>query len=200
MSIDEGYVKYDSNWTRAPAVDSRVTTLLDRWRRSLFDAKLIGYDPDHEVGYGNLSIRYGDGGFVISGTQTGHLANTTGEHYCRVTAYDIDANRVRCEGPCQASSEALTHAALYGLDPRINAVVHVHSEALWSAHRDRLPTTRADVAYGTPAMAREFERLYRDGGLAGERLAVMAGHAQGLVAIGDTLADAAGRILALASA
>ena len=37
-------------------------------------------------------------------------------------------------------------------------------------------------------------------GLAGERLAVMAGHAQGLVAIGGTLADAAGRILALASA
>lgn len=32
MSIDEAYVKYDSNWTRAPAVDSRVTTLLDRWR------------------------------------------------------------------------------------------------------------------------------------------------------------------------
>ena len=200
MNVDEGYVKYDSNWTRAPAVESRVVTLLDRWRRSLFDAKLIGYDTDLEVGYGNLSIRYGDIGFIISGTQTGHLANTTGEHYCRVTGYDIDVNRLQCEGPCQASSEALTHAALYGLDPRINAVVHVHSEALWSAHRDRLPTTRADIRYGTPAMAHEFERLYRAGDLARERLAVMAGHAQGLIAVGGTLADAAGRILNLASA
>ena len=200
MNIDEGYVKYDSTWTPAPAIDARVSGLLDRWRRRLFAVGLIGHDPDLDVGYGNLSVRYGEAGFVISGTQTGHLADTSGEHYCRVTAYDIDANRVRCEGPCQASSEALTHAALYGLDPRINAVVHVHSETLWSAHRDRLPTTRPDVAYGTPAMAHEFERLYRDEGLARERLAVMAGHEQGLVAIGGTLADAAGRILDLASA
>lgn len=200
MTVDEGYVKYHSNWTRGPAVDSRVAALLDRWRRRLFDAGLIGYDTDLDVGYGNLSIRYGDGGFVISGTQTGHLADTAGEHYSRVTGYNIDANRVCCEGPCQASSEALTHAALYGLDPRINAVVHVHDETLWSTYRDQLPTTGADVAYGTPAMAREFERLYRTGSLARERLAVMAGHAQGLVAVGRTLADAADRILDLTSA
>ena len=46
--------------------------------------------------------------FVISGTQTGSVAQTGGQHYARVTDYDIDANRVSSTGPVEASSESLT--------------------------------------------------------------------------------------------
>lgn len=196
--VDEGYVKYQSVWTRGPAPDAASVAELDRCRRRLFDAGLIGYDERQRVGYGNLSKRIaGTPQFVISGTQTGHLPTTCGEHYALVSAVDIDANVVHCAGPVQASSEAMTHAALYRLDERINAVVHVHSNALWRRFRDELPTTDASVAYGTPSMAHEFERLWTSTAFASQGVAVMAGHDDGIVAIGTSLDEATDRIMAL---
>jgi ribulose-5-phosphate 4-epimerase/fuculose-1-phosphate aldolase len=153
------------------------------------------------VGYGNLSVRAeGFPRFIISGTQTGHIARTNASHYALVTDYDIDANCVTCEGPVQASSEALTHAAIYELDESIAAVVHIHSEPLWRALKDRIPTTGSDVAYGTPAMAREFKRLYVETDLPARAIAVMAGHPEGIVAFAADIEQATRKVLALAAA
>ena len=91
----------------------------------------------------------------------------------------------------------MTHAALYDLDASIMAVVHVHHRDAWQRYRDVLPTTCAEVAYGTPAMADEFVRLYRDTAFARDGVAVMAGHEEGIVSIGATLGQAAGRVLSL---
>lgn len=201
MSIDEGYIKFHSDWTAGAAADPTLVALLDRWRRPLFDAGLIGHYDELGVGYGNLSVRVDDGReFVISGTQTGRVATTTGQHYAQVTGYDIGANRVTSTGPVEASSESLTHAAIYELDPAINAVVHVHSAPLWQACLGRLPTTADDISYGTPEMAREFERLYRETDFAVGGIAVMAGHEEGIIAFGASLEEAAKRILRLAPA
>ena len=140
----------------------------------------------------------GDGDtFVISGTQTGHIARTDESHYARVTRCDIPANRVHCEGPVQASSEALTHAAIYALDPAIGAVVHVHDAALWRDLGGRIPTTSGDVPYGTPEMAQEFRRLYEETDFPAVGVAVMGGHEEGLVSFGTDVAEAAERILGL---
>ena len=196
--IDEGYVKYVVDWQTGPAPDAALVDDLNRWRAPLYEAGLIGHDDTHDVGFGNLSVRGpGKGQFVISGTQTGHIPATTGAHYALVTSVDIPANHVHCVGPIHASSEAMTHAAIYELDDGIGAVVHVHSRDLWLTHRDRLPTTNADVAYGTPAMADEFGRLWRETGFSEGGLAVMAGHDDGLVSIGSTLAEASRRMLEL---
>ena len=198
MTIDEGYIKFDSDWTPGPAADSSLTALLERWRRPLFEAGLIGHYEDLGIGFGNLSVRADAGReFIISGTQTGRVVQTSGQHYARVTDYDIDANRVCSTGPVEASSESLTHAAIYELDPAINAVVHVHSKALWQSLLGRLPTTADGISYGTPEMAHEFERLYRDTAFASGGVAVMAGHEEGIIAFGGTLEEAARRILAL---
>ena len=89
----------------------------------------------------------------------------------------------------------MTHAALYELSAEIGAVVHVHSAALWQTLRNRLPTTRPDVGYGTPEMADEFRRLYRETEFAVGGLAVMGGHEEGIVATGCDVAQAAQRIL-----
>ena len=195
--IDEGYVKYQSDWLEGAAPDDGIVAELDRWRAPLYEAGLIGHDDTHNVGFGNLSVRADGAEFVISGTQTGHLETTGPEHYCRVTAVDADANRVTCVGPIQASSESLTHAALYALDPEIRAVVHVHCRELWERYRGAFPTTRPEVRYGTPEMAREFERLWLETDFPGARLAVMAGHDDGLVSIGDSLQQAAEAMLTL---
>lgn len=197
MTIDEGYIKFESNWTPGPSPDQDAVDLLESWRRPLVEAGLIGMYEDLGIGYGNISIRYGDRRFVISGTQTGHVEQSTAEHYALVTAFDIDRNRVDSTGRVEASSESLTHAALYGLDDAIGAVVHVHSRPLWNTWLGRLPTTSPDVAYGTPAMAREFERLFHETDFPEKGVAVMGGHEDGLVSIGGTLEQASRRILSL---
>lgn len=197
MTIDEGYIKYQGNWSAGPPIDAALAGQFDAWRRPLFEAGLIGVYAEQGVGFGNLSVRDHDRRFYISGTQTGHLASTDGRHYALVTDYDIDANSVDCTGPVQASSESLTHAAIYELDVRIGAVVHIHSHALWTRLQNSLPTTAANIAYGTPEMAREFERLVRETEFSALGLAIMAGHEDGIVSVGEDLEQAALRALDL---
>lgn len=199
MTVDEGYIKFASEWERGDGPDAAAVAILENWRRPLFEAGLIGYDDELGVGYGNISVRIGGNQFAISGTQTGHLAVTTAAHYALVTSYDIDGNRVRSIGQTEASSESMTHAAIYALDNAINAVVHVHSRDLWDTLRGRLPTTSAQVGYGTPEMAHEFERLYRDTEFASTGVAIMGGHDAGILSFGRDLEEAARRVLALAA-
>jgi ribulose-5-phosphate 4-epimerase/fuculose-1-phosphate aldolase len=196
--IDEGYIKYRSHWSKAPAPDPAAARLLEKWRKPLYAAGLVGHYKELGIGFGNISMRCRDPGqFLITGTQTGHIAATTEQHYSLVTSYDIERNEVSCSGPVQASSEAMTHAAIYELDPSIAAIVHVHSKALWDEHLNRLPTTSPDVAYGTPEMAKEFRRLYADSTFGRQGIAVMGGHEEGLIGIGESLEQAATKILAL---
>jgi len=196
LTIDEGYIKYKSHWTPGPATHAAAARELDTWRKPLYAAGLIGEYKDLGIGYGNLSIRRGSCDlFLISGTQTGHLPATDERHYSLVTDCDIRGNIVRCSGPVQASSEAMTHAAIYALGDAIGAVVHVHSAELWQRSLGKLPTTDPDVAYGTPDMANELDRLYRFEGFKAAGVAVLAGHDEGLISFGTTLEEAAERIL-----
>ncbi len=198
--IDEGFIKFNCKWTKSPPLDNAAIIELNKWRRPLFNAGLVGQFPDTGVGFGNISMRSKpDALFIISGTQTGHLADLTGSHCAQVTDYDIRDNRISCRGPVKASSESLTHAAIYELDAAIQAVVHVHSDTLWRELRDRIPTTNPDVLYGTPEMAEELRRLYRDTDFASSEIAVMGGHDGGLISIGHDIAMAAGRLLEIAA-
>jgi L-ribulose-5-phosphate 4-epimerase len=199
MTLDEGYIKYQSHWSPGPPSDIDATHLLEKWRTPLFAAGLIGHYADLNIGFGNISIRSGaPGQFLITGTQTGHIEHSTAEHYSLVTGFDIDHNEVSCSGPVQASSEAMTHAAIYALDRSISAIVHVHSKLLWDQYLNVLATTDCAVAYGTPDMAKEFERLYRESKFRSDGIAVMAGHDEGLISVGKNLEQAALRILSLA--
>ena len=198
MTIDEGYIKYKSFWTQAPVPNASATEELEAWRQPLLAAGLIGHYDELGIGYGNISIRCGEPGqFLISGSQTGHIEKTDKTHYALVTSFNTHANIVCSVGPVQASSEAMTHAAIYGLDGNIGAIVHGHSHALWRSLLNKLPTTGAGVAYGTPQMADEFRRLYRDTAFRETGLAVMAGHEEGILSFGTTLEEAAGKILGL---
>ena len=144
--IDEGVTKFDVAWTRSEPLDIPQIDRLIEWRRPLYAAGLVGEYEDVGISYGNISARVDQSDlFVISGTQTGHLKDTAAEHYSLVTAADAGANHVECEGPVQASSEAMTHATIYALNAAIHAVIHIHSGPLWIALKDRIPTTSAEV-------------------------------------------------------
>ena len=199
MTIDEGYIKYRSHWSPGAAPDANAARLLEEWRKPLFAAGLVGHYRELNIGFGNLSIRSGEPGqFLITGTQTGHIEKTTAEHYSLVTSFDVDRNEVYCCGPVQASSEAMTHAALYALDLSIAAIVHVHSKPLWDQYLQVLPTSDSAVTYGTPEMAMELGRLYRESPFGSDGIAVMGGHEDGLISIGKSLEQAATKILSLA--
>ena len=197
--IDEGYIKFDSHWRNTGPLDNAEIESLNRWRRPIYDAGLIGQYEEHGIGFGNLSVRAtaAQRQFIISGSQTGHLPDLGAEHYALVEGYDIDRNRVYSIGAREASSESMTHAAIYELDPEIGAVVHVHSEAMWAGLKGSAATTDAEVAFGTPEMAREFHRLFKETDFPKTGIAVMAGHDSGLVSTGSNLQEAAERILAI---
>lgn len=194
MNVDEGYTKFRIEWSRSGPLDHPQLAELSRWRRPLFDAGLIGQYCDPDIGYGNISARAGRQ-FIISGSQTGHLAELDASHYAVVTDFDFDANRVACRGPVQASSESMTHAAIYDALPQVNAIVHVHSDELWVRLKAAVPTTGEQVSYGTPEMAYEMSRLCLETDFPQRGVAVMAGHESGLVSIGIDVEEAATRIL-----
>lgn len=193
---DEGSLKFQCEWFQAPPLPSEAIKEINAWRQQLYQASLIGFDQALQVGYGNLSVRVAHSRqFIISGTQTGKLPRLTSAHYSLVEDYNIDANHVTCRGPVRASSETLTHAAIYELTDEIRAVVHVHHEELWRRLRDKAPTTHTEVRYGTPEMGKEFHRLYVETDFAATRIAVMEGHPAGLISIGGGLHEAAQRLL-----
>jgi len=193
---DEGYIKFHCHWVEGSPVRTHLITELNRWRQRLYQVGLIGYYPELQLSYGNLSARTLDAReFIITGTQTGNIPTLSAEHYTLVTDYDIDANSVSCRGPIRASSETLTHAGIYELDKAFLAVVHVHSRPLWERLRYAVPTTSDNVSYGTPEMAGEFRRLYLETDLEQRRIAVMGGHEAGLISLGESVAEATQRLL-----
>lgn len=191
----EGVTKFELRFTRAAPLDFTGLRALNAWRTLLHRLGLIGRDPARYggVGFGNVSHRLAGApeSFAISGTQTGELAVLDARHYARIDNCDIARNSVEARGPIEPSSESLTHAMLYRLNADIHYVFHGHSPLIWRhAQALGIPVTRPEVAYGTPAMAAEIERLYRAGGLAGRGMVAMGGHEDGVVAFGAHAEDA----------
>jgi len=220
----DGYIKYQAEWVRQPCeIPAVLLAELERWRSRMRELGLVGVLPDG-VGFGNLSARSSASGpFWITGSATGGLHSLTAQHYARVDALEIARNWLRATGLTEASSESLTHGAIYGALPECRAVIHVHSRLLWSAMLDRrtgdaetggrsgFPATDPAAAYGTPAMARELARLAplawgstdagvvaaaEDGESSVPRAGwvAMAGHPDGVMAFGSDL-TAAGDLL-----
>jgi ribulose-5-phosphate 4-epimerase/fuculose-1-phosphate aldolase len=168
---------------------------LDAARRRLRDLGLLSVD-ENGIGFGNVSVREGSSdAFFITGSGTGGLPALTPQDCARVTAWDFDCNWLRCEGRTIASAESLTHAAVYSVDRSVRVMLHGHSEPLWRALLECGPATRGDVAYGTPGMAREVQRLFRETDVGRRKLFAMAGHVNGFVAFGQDATEALGAIL-----
>jgi len=171
---------------------------LNRCRRKLLDLGMIGVDANG-IGFGNVSIRNGaTSRFYITGSATGRIPELTPADYARVVAYDFARNWLQCEGSTVASSESLTHAAVYESDPTVRAVIHCHDMKLWAALLGKAPTTPTRVEYGTPEMASAVRRLFESTDVKRRKIFVMAAHDGGLVTFGKDLQEAFGILRALA--
>jgi L-ribulose-5-phosphate 4-epimerase len=205
MYEEEGVIKFEAEHTTCPLDVHRygeVACRLIAWREVLAKLALVGQDPVRYqgAGYGNVSARVGPASSVrgarammISGTQTGGVHALGLEHLCVVERYDYQRNRVCSRGPIQPSSETMTHGAIYDLSPAIRFVFHAHSPVIWrNARTLRIPTTDPRVAYGTPEMAREVQRLHGSSTLPANRILAMGGHEDGVIVFGEN-ADQAGQ-------
>lgn len=193
----EGVVKYTLQHVSAPITAPAELPELLAIRRHLRALGLIGADA-HGVGFGNLSVRlYASPRFLITGSQSSGLAEVDQRNFAIITVVDLDRNFLKSTGETPPSSEALTHAALYQVNSAIRAVIHVHAGEIWAAWRNRLPTTREDVAYGTPEMGYEMIRLHKRSAIGRQGVVVMGGHQDGVIAFGPTLTAAAGEITKL---
>jgi len=194
MTRDEtGYVRFRCEWEQSDPPAGPPVAALVGWRNRLRRLGLIGAYPDG-VGFGNVSGRLAGGTFVISGTATGGLESAGPEHFTEVVRYDVGANALACRGPVPASSESLSHAAVYAADPAAGAVFHVHHPGMWERLRGVIPTTDPAAEAGTPEMARAVAGLVRAGVPGG--VFAMGGHRDGLVAFGRAPDEAGDRLLA----
>lgn len=187
---ETGSVKFKCE--QLPAEIPRFTGFdqLNEYRRKLVDLGLIGIDANG-ISFGNISVR-GEkpSEFYVTGSGTGDLATLSPTDCAKVVAYDVAKNWLKCEGGRVASSESLTHGAVYESNPTANAVIHCHNLKLWSALLDKAPTTPKRAAYGTPEMAQAVRQLFDTTNVKTKKIFVMAGHEGGLVAFGNDLAEA----------
>lgn len=200
MSLQEGVIKFRLDFSEAAPVPDEEISEINAWRKILYTLGLIGRDPARYggLGYGNVSRRippfdatWQRRAFLISGTQTGGVPDLTTRHYTCVRFCDVEANHIVAEGPARPSSEALTHGAVYAQDPDLHWVMHVHSPQIWQqAYATGLPVTSPQAAYGTPEMASEVRRLFRESDVIHQGLFAMGGHEDGIVAFGRTAQEA----------
>ena len=186
-------------WEQAPVEISRFDGFdeLNRCRRELLKLGMIGMDASG-IGFGNMSVREGESlRFYVTGSTTGQIRELALADYARVVAYDFAENWLRCEGSRIASSESLTHAAVYESDPAAGAVIHCHNMKLWEALLNKVPTTPRTAEYGTPEMAYAVRHLFDVTDVKMRKIFVMAAHNGGLVAFGKDPQEAFGILVEL---
>jgi L-ribulose-5-phosphate 4-epimerase len=188
--MPEGYTKFEGTWIFSELGGD--ISKLNEWRNKFYKLKLIGM-YENGIGYGNISSRE-EKGFIISGTKTGGIEYLTKKHYTKVIDWSFSNNFLTSVGPIAASSESLTHAAVYEASPETKAVIHIHSLEFWERLKDKIPTTDEKVEYGTPEMAEEILKLFQKTDIKEKKILVMAGHKEGIISFGNNL-DEAGNIL-----
>ncbi len=191
----EGIIRYDQSGFRFTGpLPKHEYAVVEKYRRILNHRNLIGVYDDG-LGFGNISRRKDylhlkrtkRPQFIITGTQTGHLKNLDGEHYTRVIDFDIQAFSVTAQGSVRASSETVTHASIYEMNPFIGAVIHIHSKTIWKYMiAEGYPSTGKWIPYGTLEMAVSVKECIGD---TTQGLIVMKGHDEGVIAYGPNLSS-----------
>jgi hypothetical protein len=184
---DEGHVKFTAHLTEEDLPDSIELRLLNETRTELHELGLIGILPDG-IGYGNLSLRpAGEETFLISGTATGAERELPLDGYCRVDSFSAETNEVWCTGRVAASSETMSHGAVYLANKNIRCVIHVHSRELFEFMlAGQFAKTREEAEYGTPELAQEIRKLVESAGT-DQGVFVLAGHQDGVMAYGPDI-------------
>lgn len=195
IARDEGIIKFKLTLKRAPAPEQTQYIALEKWRALFYKLGLIGEYPNEKIGYGNLSSRLPKKSFIITGSQTGHLAHLQAHHYTKVIECDLKKGSVTAEGLIPPSSESLTHYGIYEANPAINSVFHVHHTELWEMlHQGNFDSINEDIQYGTQEMANAASELLVN---KTSGVFVMKGHEDGIISYATSAEEAGKNLLEL---
>jgi hypothetical protein len=196
--MDEGYIKYQAQHQQTdnlelPQEFVLLAEELIKTRDYLHTLGLIGVYPNG-IGYGNCSFRTKENEFVITGSATGDIKNLSTKHLCIVKNFDIENNKVYSKGSVAASSESMTHGAVYSACSAANCVLHIHSRKIFDFMKNRnYSFTPQNIAYGTPAMAKAvIDKVKKTN--ASQGIIVMLGHDEGVISFGESISCALAQI------
>ncbi len=193
--MKDGVIKYKCDLIDSAPVSEALIFDLNQWRAKLYLKGLIGEDIDG-IGYGNISQRINlSNEFIISGTQTGNLESLEAKHYSVIKNFDIDKNKLNCEGKIRASSESLTHAIIYESLPEVNCVIHIHNKPMWKDLLYNELTTSREGLYGSTELAYEIKELLKTVDIDKNKVIVLSGHEDGIFFFGQTVSDTGETIL-----
>lgn len=203
MFFDDGYIKYSAQHQQIKDFDfgeeysSQIDEIL-KTRDYLHKLGLVGVYPNG-IGFGNCSFKIKNNEFIITGSATGEIENLQRNHLCLVEKFDIAKNMVFSKGNIQASSESMTHGAIYSANEKINCVLHIHSRKIFDRLKQTTKSlfTAENIPYGTPEMAfavmNEVKKFGKPNGVL-----VMLGHDEGVISFGETIVSALAEIILLA--
>lgn len=187
MIMEDGYTKYQVRHHLGPAPEHAGLPTLEALRTWLFEVGGVGI-TEQGIGYGNVSLRRDKSSFIVSATSTGGIRKLGAQGYSLVTHWDIRANTLDCYGVKPASSEALTHGAVYEASPTVGCVVHIHSVDFFKKYlKQNVPATIPGALYGTTAMAESVAELVCKCPQAGSL--VMTGHQDGILFYGPGVSE-----------
>jgi len=185
----DGIIKYNFDFQLSTPLETTQFSNIEALRKRLFALGFIGVTDDG-IGFGNISRRIDKNSFIITGTQTGHLANLGGEHYSLIEAYNDKEFYLKSSGAIKPSSEALTHGTIYNLSSKIGGVIHIHSKKIWDFMLQNNYLKTKDVAYGTEEMIDEVNQIFSTIEPLTNPKFVMSGHQDGVMVFGEDLVEA----------
>lgn len=184
--IDEGYIKYNAERRDGEVAYTDDVRNLSMIRTTLFTMGLIGVYPNG-IGYGNLSIRTEGDSFVITGSATGGDMILKPEQFCLVESFDLEKNSVQSVGKIDASSESMSHGAVYKALPEVKTVVHIHSRKVFDYMlAGTYLRTDKSIPFGTPELAEAIADLVK-AQPEPKGIFATAGHDEGIIAYGRNL-------------
>ncbi|TKG93410.1 class II aldolase/adducin family protein [Puteibacter caeruleilacunae] len=187
MKIDEGYIKFTCQRDHSELdLPNNFLVDLNIWRSKLKENNLIGETPEG-IGFGNISLR-SEEQFYITGSATGGITLLGSEHIALVTNWNYSKNTLNCTGFIDASSESLSHAAVYEANSTCKAVIHVHHKRMWNKFLNKMATTPASAKFGTPELALAIHKIISTNKHV-DNILFTAGHEDGVIAWGESLQD-----------
>ncbi len=187
--MSEGVIKFnlEHKEKKLSNISSSDFEELNSIRKKLFEQNMIGELPNG-IGFGNISIRIKNNSFLISGSGTGGKENLTLSDYALVEDFSIEKNTVISIGETPASSESLTHAALYLENYAINAVIHIHKKDMFDKFKiNNLCCLPKEILYGTVDLAKALSDCGKNNS---NGIIATLGHEDGLYVWGVNLIDA----------
>ena len=204
-SEEEGVVQFGYTLTPGPGAPLHPDLLA--WRELLMRQDLIGQDPSRYDGYsfGNLSARLAptnlgakatsnsaDGLFIVSASQAAHRDHNDPATWTTVDTVNLGRFWLEARGELPPSSESMTHAMIYAAEPNAQFVFHAHCPEIWNnADALLLPSTPADVPYGSPQMSQAVIDLLA-ANMSRPLVFTTRGHTDGVFALGPTARDTGG--------